>query len=182
MTNALDTNGNATGVTLAVSSPFLGANTYNNSASFAPTDVVNDYWWLATNYYIGGNYADYASLTLSGLGSEAAISVDLVSYMYLTGDHRKVQVRVGGGAWVEANAASPSTSYLATGTTAVDGTAIIEFRTPATGAGIADGSETAPGGRYWGYINGMTVETVIPEPATMSLLALGGLAMLRRRR
>ena len=30
--------------------------------------------------------------------------------------------------------------------------------------------------------NAMAVITVIPEPATMGLLALGGLALLRRRR
>jgi hypothetical protein len=31
-------------------------------------------------------------------------------------------------------------------------------------------------------VNGYTVLTMIPEPSSMSLLALGGLALLRRRR
>jgi len=32
------------------------------------------------------------------------------------------------------------------------------------------------------YDSGVTTMTLVPEPATMSLLALGGLAILRRRR
>lgn len=38
-----------------------------------------------------------------------------------------------------------------------------------------------PNGNSWGYDWGFRVET-IPEPATMSLLVLGGLAAIRRRR
>ncbi|MBT3199474.1 MAG: PEP-CTERM sorting domain-containing protein [Phycisphaerales bacterium] len=37
-------------------------------------------------------------------------------------------------------------------------------------------------GAGWGGPDELTVTSVVPEPATMSLLALGGLALLRRRR
>ncbi len=33
-----------------------------------------------------------------------------------------------------------------------------------------------------GYVSGVSLDIVVPEPATMSLLALGGIAMLKRRK
>jgi hypothetical protein len=35
---------------------------------------------------------------------------------------------------------------------------------------------------YYGELRQMLIDAAIPEPATLSLLAFGGLALLRRRR
>jgi hypothetical protein len=40
----------------------------------------------------------------------------------------------------------------------------------------------APGNRDQGYDNIRLADSFLPEPATVTLLGIGGLAMLRRRR
>jgi len=49
---------------------------------------------------------------------------------------------------------------------------------------VNDWHELAPdtGQRQWTFLMGTTVTTAIPEPGSLSLLALGGLGLLRRRR
>jgi len=54
----------------------------------------------------------------------------------------------------------------------------VEFSFVANGGATADGASVPVS--Y--YLNNVSVSPLVPEPATMTLLALGGLALLRRRR
>ena len=70
--------------------------------------------------------------------------------------------------------------FRATGGLSLDGDKVL-------GTGVLSGRWSGPDDTIWAipiraHDSGATISLVLPEPATLSLLALGGLAMLRRRR
>ncbi len=140
-----------------------------------PTSITSDGWNVADKYYffsltVDGGY----ELTLDSLTfdySADASGVDTYDVRYST-DGFGSSTSIGSGAltkdgtWysVAANTGLPDTGLTGT----------VSFRMYGSGANSA--------GKDWLHDNVTVNGSVIPEPATLGLLVLGGLTLLRRRR
>lgn len=163
-----------------------GFSVKNNNAS-AQTYTVSFGESLAPT--VSGDYTVTADIVggVSSLQSSAGVSVvptnvsGFVQDLYLrrTSDQQFVSANASvGGAFTTASSGSvvyPSASITSTGSSGTDSYDYWEFRT----------KFTLSGGKDTFVANGTAVLTPVPEPESVSLLAVGGLALValaRRRR
>lgn len=145
----------------------------------APTSVT-----FATTFYRGYsngrgnalidsmiNETSPQTFTLAGLA--ASTSYDLYFYSY-SGGAKTTNFTVG------ANTVSPLSTVTASTSVVASDWAMMTVNS--SGTGTITGTVAAATGDVWGRFNGMQVIGVVPEPASLSLLGLSGIALMRRRR
>ena len=173
--DAMDTTGALTGVTI-VTAGFT-------TDGMGGEDANNLYPYSAQKDYVGCSYAAPSTITMTGL-TEAEYTIVLFGSRELGGswtdDGRILRASVDGGTtWQEQHIAGNTTKKMSFLDVApVGGTITVDV----IGGSIIRPDRPDPPGTPWGYAYVNVMEVNIPEPATMSLLALGGLALIRRRR
>jgi len=155
---------------VAFGKPTIASDGVTSKGNMTAWRLVNDNN-NATGRFFGNGPDQYVGVDFQGGVQLQGLLVDTCSYSGYEFGHFDVQVYRNGG-WV-----SLGTAIQPTG----DDMIWIDF---GPGGEYAEqvrlfGDASGPhGGRI---INGIMAFAVVPEPATMSLLALGGLALLRRR-
>jgi len=159
--------------------------TFSNPAGFGSIESFSSNGWNAGEYFqFSAPSTGYEDITLSlaATGSntgprdfEVRYSTDGSSFTTLT------TYTLTNDAWnaIITPAASLKGSFAAPST--LDDQALVYFRLAAVGTTSITGGTVATTGTS--RVDNVTINgTVIPEPASLGLIALGGLALLRRRR
>ena len=137
-------------------------------------DMYRDFYFK--NGSVGGGTAGTMVLTLSGPALSANTDYNLTFYAYDSGDpvHATSFTGTSGttgavGPITNKGTGNPDTldEYAGTGLFTSDGSGMLTFA-------ITDSSDRP-------RINGFSISAAVPEPASIALLALGGLLLLRRR-
>jgi hypothetical protein len=206
--NGTDTTDGFTGIEYTqIASATIGAFTVTSNgtavgggAVASPPATTNTYQLMGD--YLHANdtgYVQYAPLNIGigGLAASTAYKLTMYSYcnwpyaenstyssiFYATGDVNQtvlgtVNMKSWGGNSASVNMPDFVTNpYSTTFVMTSDGTGTINV----TCAGVLD---VPDGNRTFAVVNGFTVDDAagVPEPTSMALLGLGGMALLRRRR
>lgn len=165
----LDSEGNATGVTLTIHGPTAGWG--GTGGSGGQLDLVRDYLFVDAGNVAGDLNADW---TLSGLDPNHIY--ELHAYGGVVRDMLFAVDTNGDGSLLDEFAQLVNANGLLFGPITPDAQGNI-IGTMANGTGDAEGN-------WSGFqLRDITpLNDVIPEPCTLALLGLGGLALLRRRR
>jgi hypothetical protein len=155
-----DLSGAATGVTATVGGPIA-------PFSFDNPGTAGDDHALMDDLFDVGGAGGAGSVTISGL---AAGTYDVYTYAWAPDSAAFITNVTVGGTTLSSGGAWPGVH--ASGTTHTEHTVAV-----AGGTDLVINVATSSG---FGSLNG--VQVVVPEPASLSLLALGGIAVLRRRR
>lgn len=126
--------------------------------------------WATSTQYFGGGQFDYANTIVTNDTTNPLIAYDPSTYM----------VSLAGDATRDGAVDGLDISKLVNGFGVSDKWGDGDFN----GDGVVDGLDISILVNQFGlsYASEPLSATVVPEPATMALLGLGGLAVLRRRR
>ena len=162
---------------------FFNRTDLDNSGSLTAADLYEDF--VFANGTLGGGGSPLSmTLTLSGAGISASTSYNLTFFSYdsvsSAGSHT---VSFNGASGTSGSApdilwtggSNPTTDgqYATTGTFTSDGTGVLTIDLEDNWIGATDSTGIR--------LNGFELDA-IPEPSAAALLALSGLALLRRRR
>lgn len=141
--------------------------------------AIGDYYQFTTNTTGYSSIAIMWDQTRSGTGPatfDLQWSTNGIAFTTLT-DNYNVELNgaVGGGSWssLPANHRLGYTFGPTTGPAALDNQAIVYFR-------LTSQVTTATGGTN--RVDDIIITGIVPEPASLSLLAIGALALIRRNR
>lgn len=183
VTNLKDTGGNSTGIDISSAGFHAGANT---NGTTNPTGAAAIFSGISVNSSYGNTAVwqstinPTATVTLSGLSS--GNTYDLVFFGSRTGitapvDNRETEYAVVGG--------SSETVYLNASNNTSQIASVLAM-TPDASNKIVINMKPGPNNtNSYGffYLSAMQVTvTAVPEPASMGVLGLAGLALIRRRR
>ena len=174
--NLTDTTGGNSGITLTVPKFTLGQET--DGIGGAPNNLLG-YPETASLDNFGVSEAQWQSLTLSGLNDALEYTITIYGNRATSAwgapQHRKGLWRVQGSTKLQEHFGNLSNVTKFVNITPVSGQIVVDMK------GFAEVNTGDPNTNIgWAYLSVMEIE--IPEPATMSLLALGGLVAIRRRR
>jgi hypothetical protein len=178
--NAVDTDGNGTGVGVSVAGFFNGSNT---NGTTAPTGAAAIFDPQATRDNGFGHAAAFGTNPLTPVGTVTFTGLNpLVGYDF-TFFGSRINVTDNRETLYTVNGAGLGSALLNT----ANNTALVAevFNIVPTPAGeitvtIEPGPNNTSAGRFW-YIGAMRVNA-IPEPVSLSTVALAGLGLARRRR
>ena len=163
----VDDAGNPSGVTMR--SRDIPSN-FATSTTLAPypNNVIADAWNGQ-----GGSHATSAAVRLEGLGDAVSYDIDIVAY------YPSDPWVVGGGIYT-----CQGTSYTYDNSAGSTVPAVYSFTnlSPVNGRITITMDKYLPPNETRQSQMGLLLIDLVPEPATLSLLALGGLAVIRRRR
>lgn len=170
----VDSGGNPTGAMLDFAAPSdSNGGTWNlsgASSNLVVPDLMNDYLLAA--------FGHSGTITLSGLSSSTPYDL----YIYSQGDsNNRITSLSVTGASVETGSNVNTRAGAAGSFVAGDNYSVFSITPDANGVILIRFWGTGTDSRTEGDINGIQI-TAIPEPASLSLVALGGLVFLRRRR
>jgi len=186
-----DTAGNITWTTNGVSSPgVLTAVDVNATGKLAGLyDTANAQGHFAPDLNTGNEGPWSTSLTLSLTVPEISLADVVLDYQHFnnSGGFQTVGRKVNWTATVTRSVSGQLDSVKVIGTSSTFGIETITFDTPLilTSGESYEVTILAEGGDGNGNntgLDGLTLNGVVPEPASLALMGLGGLMMLRRRR
>lgn len=166
----VDSNGAATGISLTFSDEAGGAFAVSDNAGNLG-NIATDAVGLMRDYLIA--FGDAQTMTLSGLAPGELVDI----YLYGEGDN----LSNDRSTLFNANGVIGGTSGDAGGVSLTQGSDYVVLHNVAADANGDIAIIYAANGTPEGPFNGFQV-VQIPEPGSLALLGLGGLAMLRRRR
>jgi hypothetical protein len=176
ISNLVDASGAATGISLAAPN-FQGV---NGNGTMTPTPPASTYFpnqVTRDSVYGSDTYPTY-TLTFSGLDANTTYTFTIfASRTSAGGSNRETEYFFAGGTsnTVYLDAAENLSDIAITGQLQPDGSQEITLT-------MSKGPNNDQSSGYF-YLGGMVIETApIPEPATLGLLGLGALALIRRLR
>jgi len=159
----------------------------NDAGDLFDTAAAQGHFALDNNVGNGGQWSTTFTIDVTGVGiSLTDVDLDFTNFNN-SGAKQGVNRSVAWTVTVDGSISSPI-SKQAISASVKDGSVAIVFDSPIamTGAESYDirilAQEGIPNSGNNTGIDAMTFHGVIPEPATLALLGLGGLAMLKRRR
>ena len=175
VTNAIDSDGNATAVDIEITTRFGGeASVGSVGSTVFPDAAADDGFWGRDNYQPTNQ------LTVSDLTPGVEYTFTFYAATTSTTYNYEAQWTAAGGSGggtVALNGAGNTSNTVSVGVTPTAGGVVtIDIQKGPNNNAFPGGTDQ---GRY--YFNTMTIEAV-PEPATLGLLALGGSWLACRRR
>ncbi|MEQ9460909.1 MAG: PEP-CTERM sorting domain-containing protein [Phycisphaeraceae bacterium] len=178
-----DSNNNLTPVGFEITDTFfqtgepsqLGTESPSGDAAGYPVDATDDYFFGHVTAFAGADPNPYGEVKLFNLDPNSTYNFTFFGSRMGVSDIRDASYTVTGTNSLNGvlNASNNESEVLRLNGIAPDGNNEIFI-------GVAPGPNNSNGVGFY-YINLVQVDRVIPEPASVGLLGLGGLALLRRR-